>query len=241
MFFVDDDTHRPTVEFNDVGQTVGDTCASFGTRCGKIARSTVPPHYATWKQVPLIYKDEVWKCLKNEFVLPEALKAKALFKANIAWKRSKGVLRLLCDGCDLAAMRKIIPKYIKEEDWELFIMMVSNEADWIPRVRGQEARAAVKALHTTGRAGIARRRHEMEQASPTGMVTRTELFLATHVYQEIPEEDLMNLDPQSYEVTSRNLIVSFPFLFINITSWVSFLSAYVWFLLYCAETCEGVE
>ncbi|KAI3982357.1 hypothetical protein MKX01_037890, partial [Papaver californicum] len=43
----------------------------------------------------------------------------------------------------------------------------------------------------------------MEKASPTGSVTRAHVYVATHVYQELPKE---SLDPESYEAKLRTLV-----------------------------------
>ncbi|KAI3890108.1 hypothetical protein MKW92_016367, partial [Papaver armeniacum] len=54
--------------------------------------------------------------------------------------------------------------------------------------------------------GIARRRHLMEQQSPTGSVSRSVVYLATHVYQEIPQEHLELMDPNCYEIKCREYV-----------------------------------
>lgn len=70
----------------------------------------------------------------------------------------------------------------------------------------KRARSKLKAAYSTGRRGIAQRRHEMEQASPTSKVLRVDVYLATHVYREMSEEDRVQFDPLFYEVTSRDYV-----------------------------------
>ncbi|RZC59738.1 hypothetical protein C5167_007043 [Papaver somniferum] len=126
---------------------------------------------------------------------------------NLLWKNAKTKLRAMCDDCSsVAEMRKRIPKNLKKEDWDDFVDIVSKGEDKEVRERMKRARSKLKAAHSTGRRGIAQRRHEMEQASPTGKVLRVDLYLATHVYQEMSEEDRLHFDPLSYEVTSRDYV-----------------------------------
>ncbi|XP_026428585.1 uncharacterized protein LOC113324480 [Papaver somniferum] len=141
-------------------------------------------------------------------MVPEYLKAKALKMANLLWKNAKTKLRAMCDDCSsVAEMRKRIPKNLKKEDWDAFVDIVSKGEDKEVRERMKRARSKLKAAHSTGRRGIAQRRHEMEQESPTSKVLRVDLYLATHVYQEMSEEDRLHFDPLSYEVTSRDYVV----------------------------------
>ncbi|KAI3916653.1 hypothetical protein MKW98_026395 [Papaver atlanticum] len=46
----------------------------------------------------------------------------------------------------------------------------------------------------------------MEQQSPTMSVSRSVVYLATHVYKEIPQDELELMDPNSYEVKCREYV-----------------------------------
>ncbi|RZC78368.1 hypothetical protein C5167_002555 [Papaver somniferum] len=201
------DDQRLPIDFNDIGQPIGPTKKTYATKLGKITRNLVPPSIKSWKQVPLPLKEEIWRSLSNAYMVPEYVKAKALKMANLLWKNAKTKLRAMCDDCSsVAEMRKRIPKNLKKEDWDAFVDIVSKGEDKEVRERMKRARSKIKAAHSTGRRGIAQRRHEMEQASPTGKVLRVDLYLATHVYQEMSEEDRLNFDLLSYEVTSRDYV-----------------------------------
>ncbi|XP_026418767.1 uncharacterized protein LOC113314165 isoform X2 [Papaver somniferum] len=202
------DDQRLPIDFNDIGQSIGPTKKMYATKMGKITRNLVPPSIKSWKQVPLPLKEEIWRSLSNAYMVPEYVKAKALKMANMLWKNAKTKLRAMCDDCSsVVEMRKRIPKNLKKEDWDAFVDIVSKGEDKEVRERMKRARSKLKAAHSTGRRGIAQRRHEMEQASPTGKVLRVDLYLATHVYQEMSEEDRLHFDPLSYEVTSRDYVV----------------------------------
>ncbi|RZC47106.1 hypothetical protein C5167_040058 [Papaver somniferum] len=198
------DDQRLPIDFNEIGQPIGPTKKTYATKLGKITINLVPPSIKSWKQVPLPLKEEIWRSLSNAYMVPEYLKAKALKMTNMLWKNAKTKLRAMCDDCSsVAEMRKRIPKNLKKEDWDAFVDIVSKGEDKEVRERMKRARSKIKAAHSTGRRAIAKRRHEMEQASPTGKVLRVDLYLATHVYQEMSEEDRLNV---SYEVTSRDYV-----------------------------------
>lgn len=129
--------------------------------------------------------------------------------ANRSWKNRKTKLRRLADKCVTVAERKSNrPGCVTKEHWEAFVDMLNTDKDKKLRQIGKSSRKQVKALHSTGRDGIARRRDLMEQQSPTGTVTRSLVYLATHLYQEIPEDQLGLFGLDSYEVTSRKYVVS---------------------------------
>ncbi|KAI3990036.1 hypothetical protein MKX01_013522 [Papaver californicum] len=54
------------------------------------------------------------------------------------------------------------------------------------------ARSCIKTPHSTGRKGIPRVEHKMKKESPDGTVDKPVLYMATHVYKNIPD-DLLHL------------------------------------------------
>ncbi|RZC65075.1 hypothetical protein C5167_008775 [Papaver somniferum] len=199
--------HLLPFEFNALGQPIGDSKA-YSTKVGVNAKSIVSPSYETWRKVPPELKEEVWRAIKNVYNVPEFFKDKAIKMANKSWRNGKTPLRKVCDdvGATVSGKKSKRPRNQKKEDWEAFVDMVNKDSDKVVRVRGRTARKAVKALHSTGRDGIAQCRHIMEQQSPTGTVSRSVVFVATHVYQELPEEDLEQFDPNDYEEEVKELL-----------------------------------
>ncbi|KAI3959290.1 hypothetical protein MKW98_018880 [Papaver atlanticum] len=127
--------------------------------------------------------------------------------ANKSWKNRKTILRKWCDQFATVAERKNNrPQGVKREDWEKFMKMHDSEEDQKLREIGKESRKLIKVLHTTGRDDIARCRHIMEQQSQTGSVLRTVVYLATHVYQEIPQEELDVMEPDCYDIKCREYV-----------------------------------
>ncbi|XP_026381069.1 uncharacterized protein LOC113275733 isoform X1 [Papaver somniferum] len=197
---------RIPIAFNDNGQPIGPTRRTFSTKLGKITRNLASPGYITWKDVLLPVKESIWKSITNDYMVPQVLKDKVLKRAHKAWKNSKTPLRLICDKyTTVAEMKNNRPGNVRKEDWEKFVDMVNKDEDRVIREKMKRARKELKALHSIGRVGIASRREEMEKQNPIVQVTRVDLYLVTHVYQEVPEEDLANLDPLSYEKTVREL------------------------------------
>lgn len=199
------------VIFNSLGQPVENSSKPYASKLGKIARSTVSPHYRDWRIVPADRKEEIWRRIRNYFSVPEYVKEKALKQANKYWRCGKTPLRKLCDvPASVPEKKAKVPKNRKKEDWERFVDSVADPKVVAARVRGKAAREAVKALHTTGRDGIARRRHALEQQSPDGVVSRSRVYLATHVYKELPAdlaEHFEQVDPNSYELRCRKYVV----------------------------------
>ncbi|XP_026429997.1 uncharacterized protein LOC113326492 [Papaver somniferum] len=185
------DDHLLEIQFNALEQPIEDGSEKYATTVGTIARNIVPPCIEDWRSVPCGLKEEIWRVIKNEYKVPEVIKCKALRMENKSWKNIKTILKKWCDRFSTVAERKNNrPQGVKSDDWEKFVKMHDSEEDQKLREIGKESKKLLKVLHTTGRDGIARRRHIMEQQSPTGSVSRTVVYLATNVYQEIPQEAL---------------------------------------------------
>lgn len=106
-------------------------------------------------------KESIWKSITNDYMVPEVMKAKVLKRAHKAWKNSKTPVRLICDKYStVAEMKNNRPGNVRKEDWELFVDMVSKDEDRVLRDKMKRARKELKALHSTGRDGIASRREE---------------------------------------------------------------------------------
>ncbi|KAI3984464.1 hypothetical protein MKX01_000127 [Papaver californicum] len=57
--------HLLLIEFNPLGQPVGDSANPYATKVGKISKSIVSPSYTNWRKVPWELKEEVWRAIKN--------------------------------------------------------------------------------------------------------------------------------------------------------------------------------
>ncbi|KAF9600464.1 hypothetical protein IFM89_009379 [Coptis chinensis] len=154
-------------------------------KVGQVARTHCPPMYKDWAEVPLLMKDELWKDVLEEIDLPLIRKECTLRKLNTAWKQKKYELRKVYDMYLIDAERKRNgPKEVKKEEWEAFVDMCSIEEDKIKRCNGKLARENMKNPHTTGRMGAAPVIEQLKKDSPTGEVSRTQGYVATHTRRD---------------------------------------------------------
>ncbi|KAF9620779.1 hypothetical protein IFM89_014614, partial [Coptis chinensis] len=83
------------------------------------------------------------------------------------------------------AERKINgPKKVKKEEWEAFVDTCSTEEDKIKRCNGKLSRENMKNPYTTGRMGAAPVIEQLKKDSPTGEVSRTQGYVATHTRRD---------------------------------------------------------
>ncbi|KAI3969402.1 hypothetical protein MKX01_019963 [Papaver californicum] len=155
------------MEYNEYGLPVDIGSVQFATRLGIIARSVVPPGIKDWKQVSKNMKEEIWNRIRSTYNVPESAKKMVLTKANKSWKYKKITLYVICD-----------------EALTNGIKFIEN------RERTKVARSCVKKPHSTGRKGILKLEHRMKKESPDGMVDKPVLYMATHVYRNIPDDPL---------------------------------------------------
>ncbi|KAI3956155.1 hypothetical protein MKW92_021564, partial [Papaver armeniacum] len=64
------------IPFNSLGQPVENISKPFSSKIGAITRNVVSPHYEDWRIVPSVFKEEIWRSLKNEYRVPEIVKGK---------------------------------------------------------------------------------------------------------------------------------------------------------------------
>ncbi|KAI3835833.1 hypothetical protein MKW92_019698 [Papaver armeniacum] len=167
---------RLPIFFNEHGQWNGPP--NFATLIGEITRSKIGLGYATWKEVPREYKEDIWNSVHVKYVPKTAIHKKyVLAKANSAWRTEKSnKKRLLNDVTSVEEKKRKLPAYNKKEDWEKFINNII-----------MEARSNVKAQYTGGRKGVPTRWNELEKESPTGQIYRPDVFLKTH--RATPDDD----------------------------------------------------
>ncbi|XP_026423311.1 uncharacterized protein LOC113319261 [Papaver somniferum] len=129
-------------------------------------------------------KEDIWKNLVAEYVIPQVYKPNILSRARISWKNWKSQLRVEMDKHETVAEKKInmpIRLITNREDWERFVDFCNTEEDRKRRAIGKKSREALQFLHSTGRTGLFRKIYNMEKESPTGEVDRGVVFVETHV------------------------------------------------------------
>ncbi|KAF9617387.1 hypothetical protein IFM89_036308 [Coptis chinensis] len=178
---------KTQVQFNSKGQPVGSGSTQFVSFIGRMARMHCPPTYADWPIVPETIKKHLWKTVTDKYDLSPDREAGILLKANISWKGWKYRLRKVYDKFETNAARMEtlnIPKRTKKEDWEKFIEICSMDEENIKREKGKLSREHMKLPHTSGRHGCTKIEKELIKESPDGIVTRTQLFVATHTSKD---------------------------------------------------------
>ncbi|XXG82199.1 hypothetical protein AAC387_Pa10g0197 [Persea americana] len=170
----------PPVTSGENGQPIGGNSVQLSSKIGEVVRTYVSPIYLKWSDVPNELKELVWEIVSHSFEVPEYSKRFILKRANNSWKDWKSKLRLkVLDKYQTDVERKSnIPEGVKKEDWERFVELnLMSEAHSL-RQKGKVARKALKCPHTSGRKGQARVAVELQ--NPDGLVTRTQVYLATH-------------------------------------------------------------
>ncbi|KAJ8639189.1 hypothetical protein MRB53_015883 [Persea americana] len=69
---------KPVITLNAFGLPVGDHSTKLASRCGELVRTIVPISIKDWRAVPKEKKDELWKHLQDEFIVPQSYKDKCL-------------------------------------------------------------------------------------------------------------------------------------------------------------------
>ncbi|KAI3894773.1 hypothetical protein MKW92_030760 [Papaver armeniacum] len=175
---------RHQIIFDKYGRYCDVGSEQFANAIGKIVRARCPPAIDDWRMVPEIMKEDIWKNLVADYVIPQVSKPNILSRARISWKNWKSHLRVEMDKHETVAEKKRnMPERLitNREDWERFVDFCNTEEDRKCRAIGKKSREALQFLHSTGRTGIFRKKYDMEKESPTGEVNRAVLFVETHV------------------------------------------------------------
>ncbi|XP_026418990.1 uncharacterized protein LOC113314408 [Papaver somniferum] len=177
---------RLPISFNEHGQWNGPP--NFLTLIEEITRSKIGLGYATWKEVPQEYKEDIWNFVHNMYQVTAIHKKCVLAKANSAWRTEKSnKKRLLNDVTSVEEEKRKLPAYNKKEYWEKFINNISDPK-WLKKSeQAAEARSNVKAQYTGGRKGVPTRWNELEKESPIGQIYWPDVFLKTH--RPTPDDD----------------------------------------------------
>ncbi|XP_058115373.1 uncharacterized protein LOC131258227 isoform X6 [Magnolia sinica] len=172
---------RKQVEFNQVGQPVGENAASFSTFLGQLTRTYCPIRYVDWRSIPAAVKDNIWSMIRDTYEIDVKYRSKVLQKVNKSLRNWKWELRKHYDRFDQDAERKRnCPKGVKQEEWDSFVDVESMEQSISRRENGKASRKEMKRPHTTGRRGAARTAEKMQKENPNTIITRTDLYVATH-------------------------------------------------------------
>ncbi|KAI3846527.1 hypothetical protein MKX03_008209 [Papaver bracteatum] len=88
---------RQQIIFDKYGRYCDVGSEQFANAIGKIVRARCPPAIDDWRIVPEIMKEDIWKNLVAEYVIPQVYKPNILSRARISWKSWKRLFRKLYD------------------------------------------------------------------------------------------------------------------------------------------------
>nr|GMD45983.1 putative transposase, Ptta/En/Spm, plant [Ipomoea batatas] len=80
---------KKVVEFNDLGQPIGQIAAEMQSYIGVLAREKVKVNYKTWKHVPEDIKEKIWEAINLTFIVSPQFKKSCLSSANDKWRQYK--------------------------------------------------------------------------------------------------------------------------------------------------------
>ncbi|XP_019170859.1 PREDICTED: uncharacterized protein LOC109175436 [Ipomoea nil] len=80
---------KKDVQFNELGQPIGDSAAELQSYIGVLAREKVKLNFKTWKHVPQDIKDKIWDAVNLSFRVPAIFKKPCLSSANDKWRQYK--------------------------------------------------------------------------------------------------------------------------------------------------------
>ncbi|MCL7050754.1 hypothetical protein MKW94_007431 [Papaver nudicaule] len=184
--------NRKLIIFDIYGRPCDVGSQQFATDIGKTVRAHCPPAIKSWRVVSNSIKENIWKYLVAQYVVPEVYKPSVLSRAGCAWKKWKSQLRTEMDKYETISERKInMPERFisKREDWENFVDFCNTDEDRKRRARGKKANEAMEFVSACGRKGIYRKIYDMEKESPTGEVNRSAIFLDTHISKTINDPE----------------------------------------------------
>ncbi|XXG72113.1 hypothetical protein AAC387_Pa07g1276 [Persea americana] len=179
---------KPVITLNAFGLPVGDYSAKLATRCGKLVRTHVPISIKDWRAVPKSMKDELWKLLQDEFVVPQSYKNKCLKSMSEMFRKYKTTLRMRYLDPHTTQEDRLsnCPPIVRPEDWEAFIDHNSNPKTIEQRKKNAEVRKNLDIYHTSGRHGHARLEEKMkrQRKEDDPPLTRAEVWIQAHIRKD---------------------------------------------------------
>ncbi|KAF9614072.1 hypothetical protein IFM89_014872 [Coptis chinensis] len=202
--FSESSKQKKTVEFDADGQPVGDRSTDYVSFLGRITKKYCSIVYESFKDVTDQTRDLIWKCITDEYDVPESYRKCQFKKIAKCYREYKHRLRNKhYDKYDNDEdRRRNCPERVKQEDWEVFVRNESKPARKQIRAKAKAARNSLKAVHTSGRRGSARMVYDMKKKDPTANVTRTDSYMAINTCKDgsffAPEK--MTREPSSTQV-----------------------------------------
>ncbi|KAJ3693487.1 hypothetical protein LUZ60_008967 [Juncus effusus] len=191
------------IEFNNVGQPVGEMAYALSNFLGSVARDgqLVPINYTGWKHVPAKNKDIVWYIVKSKFRMQEDNRRYVMQKVARIWINWKSRLKNIhYDVHDNDEARLAdIDRRIEADQWPFLVEFWGSDQGKKRSEINKAARAKQKTYHTMGRKSFARiREEERLKRADKEEPCRAEMFILTHT-----RKDGTPVDEESARIIAR--------------------------------------
>ncbi|KAL0554394.1 hypothetical protein IC582_008314 [Cucumis melo] len=160
------DGHKRVVEYNELGQPIGESATKLKSFIGTTVRVHVLISYQSWKDVPTELKDKIYELIEGGFVVDPRSKKSILQNASVCFRNFKSSLttkHVLSYKKDLEKLKDPPTEYsfIDHEHWNIFVASRLTEQFEMVSNKGCERRKNNKYNHRMSRKGYANLTEEM--------------------------------------------------------------------------------
>ncbi|KAL4030039.1 hypothetical protein IC575_008272 [Cucumis melo] len=205
------DGHKRVVEYNELGQPIGESATKLKSFIGTTVRVHVSISYQSWKDVPTELKNKIYELIEGGFVVDPKSKKSILQNASVCFRNFKSSLttkHVLPYKKDLEKLKDPPTEYsfIDREHWNIFVASRLTEQFEMVSNKGRERRKNNKYNHRMSRKGYANLTEEMKASTSNGeLIDRALVWKKARTTKdgEIPDID-------TKEVANKidNLLVS---------------------------------
>ncbi|KAA0040642.1 uncharacterized protein E6C27_scaffold555G00030 [Cucumis melo var. makuwa] len=167
------DGHKRVVEYNELGQPIGESATKLKSFIGTTVRVHVPISYQSWKDVPTELKNKIYELIEGGFVVDPRSKKSILQNASVCFRNFKSSLttkHVLPYKKDLEKLKDPPTEYsfIDREHWNIFVASRLTEQFEMVSNKGRERRKNNKYNHRMSRKGYANLTEEMKASTSNG-------------------------------------------------------------------------
>ncbi|KAL4030643.1 hypothetical protein IC575_008893 [Cucumis melo] len=205
------DGHKRVVEYNELGQPIGESATKLKSFIGTTVRVHVPISYQSWKDVPTELKDKIYELIEGGFVVDPRSKKSILQNASVCFRNFKSSLttkHVLPYKKDLEKLKDPPTEYsfIDREHWNIFFASRLTKQFEMVSNKGRERRKNNKYNHRMSRKGYANLTEEMKASISNGeLIDRA---LVWKKAQTTKDGEIPDIDTKEVANKIDNLLVS---------------------------------
>ncbi|KAL4028555.1 hypothetical protein IC575_011752 [Cucumis melo] len=152
--------HKRVVEYNELGQPIGESATKLKSFIGTTVRVHVLISYQSWKDVPTELKDKIYKLIEGGFVVDPRSKKSILQNTSVCFQNFKSSLttkHVLPYKEDFERLKNppIEYSFIDREHWNIFVASRLTEQFEMVSNMGLERRKKNKYNYRMSRKGYA--------------------------------------------------------------------------------------